>query len=443
MLGAPRTLQALATDHLAPRHLAKVGGKSQQPVVGLTVSMAIALGAVLLGDLNTVAPVVTMFFLTVYATMNIVAALETLSGDPSWRPRIRIPWYVSLIGGLGCLAAMFLINPLVAGLAILVEIAIWLALARKQHTEMWGDARRGLYEAMFRWVLLRLARRPIASRNWRPHVLVFTDDPERRLDLVRFGSWFSQGRGVVTVCELVVGDLLEADLDLGGRRLELQGVLDREGIVAFAEVDVVRDLVHGITDVTQANGMAGMESNTVLLGWPKDPVRLAEFLRTLRRLEPLGKSMVIGRIEPRYLFPREGIKRTIDVWWGGLERNGDLMLLLAHLLKNNMEWRGVDVRVLSVASNELTQQRAEQNLAELIPAVRIDARAEVIVKPDDLTVGEVIRRESGDSDVVFLGLATPDEGGEEEYAERLVNLSEGLTTVFFVRNNSPFGGKLV
>ena len=65
----------------------------------------------MLGDLDAVAPVVTMFFLTVYGTVNIVAAVETLSGDPSWRPRIRIPWFVSLIGGFGCVFAMFLIAP--------------------------------------------------------------------------------------------------------------------------------------------------------------------------------------------------------------------------------------------------------------------------------------------------------------------------------------------
>jgi len=443
MLGAPRTLQALAEDHLAPRRLARLRGRKRQPVLALLVSLVIALGALALGDLNTVAPVVTMVFLTVYATVNVVAALETLSGDPSWRPRLRIPWPLSLAGGLGCLAAMFLINP-VAGLgAVGLVFGLWLYMAKKQREARWGDARRGLYEAVYRWVLLRLARRPQAPRNWRPHILVFTDDPARHLDLVRFANWFSQGRGVVTVCELVIGDLLQGGLELAGRQARAQEVLDREGIVAFAEVDVVRELVEGITEVTQANGMAGMESNTVLVGWPKEGAQLADFLRTMRRLEVLGRSTVIGRIEPRYLFPREGVDRLIDIWWGGLERNGDLMLLLAYLLHNNPEWRRARVRVMSIASNELTQQRTEQSLARLLPEVRIDAEPRVIVLPEGRTVGEVIRAESAESDVVFLGLAMPEEGAEQTYAERLAQLSEGLGTVFFVRNSSPFGGELV
>ena len=283
----------------------------------------------------------------------------------------------------------------------------------------------------------------MAARNWRPHTLVFTDDLGRGLDLVRFGSWFSQGRGVVTVCELVVGDLLQQELSRRQKRRELQDVLDSEGIVAFAEVDVVESLVEGISSVAQANGIAGMESNMVLVGWPEDQDRLVAFLKTLRRLDVLEKSMVIARIEPRYLFPRKGITRTIDVWWGGLERNGDLMLLLAHLLSSNRTWHSVHVRIMSIASNEMTQRRTESALEKMLPESRITAEPRVLLKLTDRTIQEMIREESKEADVVFMGLAIPEEGNEASYAERLTHLSEGLNTVFFVRNSSPFGGELV
>ncbi len=103
MLGAPRTLQALAFDRLVPRQLAKTAGRSKEPVYGMAVTLALALGAIFLGDLNTVAEVVTMFFLTVYGTVSLVAALESLSGNPSWRPRIQVPWWLSLAGAAGLL----------------------------------------------------------------------------------------------------------------------------------------------------------------------------------------------------------------------------------------------------------------------------------------------------------------------------------------------------
>ena len=39
-----------------------------------------------------------------------------------------------------------------------------------------------------------------------------------------------------------------------------------------------------------------------------------------------------------------GMTKRVDLWWGGLQNNGDLMLLLAHLLTLNAEWN--DARVV-------------------------------------------------------------------------------------------------
>ncbi len=290
---------------------------------------------------------------------------------------------------------------------------------------------------------MQLAKRPTSARNWRPHVLVFISDPLLGLDLIRFGGWFSQGRGLVTACELVVGDLEDEDLNLDGRQERIETILDQEGLVAFAEVDVVRNVLDGITSVAQANGMAGLQSNTVLLGWPDERAVLVEFLHTMKRLERLHKSLIIGRIEPRHLYPRMGIERMVHVWWGGLERNSDLMLLLAYLLTRNPAWRRARVRVMSVASNELMKLETERHLARLIPEIKIDAEPHVIIKPREISVRDLIHRESADAEVVFFGLNTPEEGTEPEYAERLEELAGDLPTVFFVKNSSLFIGDLL
>jgi hypothetical protein len=101
------------------------------------------------------------------------------------------------------------------------------------------------------------------------------------------------------------------------------------------------------------------------------------------------------------------------------------------------------VRVLSIASSEMIRERNEALLAELLPEIRIDAKPQVLIRPKDKSIGQLIRETSADSEVVFLGLAVPDKDSEGEYADRIMQLSEGLTTVFFVRNSSPFGGELL
>jgi amino acid transporter len=441
-LGAPRTIQALAGDRLAPAVLARPIGPAGEPLFAHALTIGIALAAVALGDLNAVAPVVAMVFLTVYGMVNLVAALEGLSGDASWRPRLRMPWPVSLMGALGCLAVMLLINPLVAILAAAVEMGLFVLLTRREQRTNWGDVRRGVYESLIRWCLERLAARPVSARNWRPHVLVFVDDVERRLDLIRFGTWLSQGRGIVTICELVVGDLLTESFRRTEREQRIRRCLARERLVAFGEADVVRDVVAGITDVSQANGLAGLDSNTVLLGWPGDKNRLVEFLHVVRRLEHLKKSVVIGRVQPG-LVPRAGEKREIHVWWGGLQRNGDLMLLLAHLLTRNRDWSDARVQIMSLASNELMKAETERHLRELLTEIRITAEPKVMLRPSDRRVSDIIRDVSSDADVVFLGLDVPDPGALSEYADRLADLGGSFRTVFYVKNSSLFVGSLV
>jgi amino acid transporter len=440
MLGAPRTLQALARDHLAPSRLGSGSGQTGEPRAGLWIASGLALAAVWLGDLNTVAAVVTMFFLTVYGVLNLAAALEEISGDASWRPAIRVPWPLYLAAALACFAAMALIDAVASAVAGIGVVGLWALLHRRERRASWGDARRGVYEALVRWALLRLSTRPMKARSWRPHILVFTQPVEERIELVRFGEWFSQDRGVVTVCELVVGDLMTLKMDFLERQEIIQRRLHEAGIVAFADVNVVPDIVSGIVSVAQANGMAGIESNTVMLGWPSDVGGLAAMLPAVERLECIHKSLVLGRAPGD---TGSGQHREVHVWWGGLQHNSDLMLLLAYLLCRNPEWRNARIRVLSVASNDLMKAETERNLARLLPEIRIQADVEVRVKAPDESVRDVIHAVSAEAELVLLGLATPEPGEEVQYAERLFELAEGLRSFFFVKNNSLFIGDLV
>lgn len=262
VLAAPRTLQALARDGIAPRFLWRSPNDPKGLLPGMAVSMAIALGAVFLGNLNAVAAVVSMFFLTVYGTVNVVAAFEALSGDPSWRPRLRVPWALSLAGGLACVVVMILISPIAGVVALVAELGLWFHLSRREQAARWGDARRGLYEALIRWALVRLRERPLSARNWRPHILAFVDDPVKELDIIRFGDWFSQGRGVVSVVNLLVGKLMTDDLDLEKRREVLDRVIESEGIVVFPEVDVVDNVVEGIVQVMSIASSEIMKTHT-------------------------------------------------------------------------------------------------------------------------------------------------------------------------------------
>ncbi|NJL29023.1 MAG: hypothetical protein HC897_14615 [Thermoanaerobaculia bacterium] len=161
ILGAPRTLAALADDRVIPG-LPKslLEGKGGHALPHL-VSTGVALAAVALGDLNAVAPVLTMFFLTTYGMVNLVAGLEQLSGAPSYRPAIKVPWLVSLAGAAGCLWVMWLINHVAALVAIVVEVLVYVGLRRRSLNASWGDLRYGALLSLARFLLLKLRKLPV------------------------------------------------------------------------------------------------------------------------------------------------------------------------------------------------------------------------------------------------------------------------------------------
>ncbi|HSN53439.1 MAG TPA: hypothetical protein VLT32_02150 [Candidatus Sulfomarinibacteraceae bacterium] len=440
MLGAPRTLEALAEDRVLPRVLTRrplgIGG----PSVAHLGATALALAAVGLGDLNAVAPVLTMFFLTTYGMINLVAGLEELSGAPSYRPTIKVWWGISLAGAAGCFWVMALINPVAAVVAVVVEVGLYLVLRRRSLSASWGDMRYGTMMSLVRGILLRIRHLPMAPRNWRPHILVFAGDLDRRLDLVRFAAWLNQDRGLLSVCRLLVGEIEDtADLKTAEAR-EMQDRLDHEGLTAFSEVHSVQSFEFGAIAVAQAHGIAGLGSNCIMFGWSGKPDRRASVLRIMRRASLLGKSTVICRIAQRSWAPTP---RRIDVWWGGLESNGDMLLLFAHLLSLNPEWRSARISVKSVASESYPSRWSEARLGDLLLRCRIDAVPHVIDNVENLPVRDIIHRESGDADIVFLGLREPPPGEEAAYAERLAELVGELPTVVLVRAAGPFAGLLL
>ncbi len=439
VLGGPRVLQALAADGLAPRFLARLS-PTGQPTVATWITGAVALTAVALGGLNAVAQFVTILFLTLYVTINLSAAVEKLSGDPSYRPTIDVPWFVSMLGSAGAIGVMFLISPLACLAAVVLEGLLYVSLRRRSLQKRWGDVRAGMWVAVARYALLRLRRHRRDPRNWRPHILLFVGDPAKRLGLVRLANWFNQNRGVVTACQLVTGDLMAESVDVDGLVHDMDRSLDADNVIAFSEVHVVRDFERGVIDVVQANGFAGLHSNTVMFGWSKLPERLESQLRIMRAVSHAGKSTIIARLNWAH---EPGQEKRIDLWWGGLQNNGDMMLLFAYLLRLNSEWDEARLVVRSIVNSQEELEKMEASLAKLIPEARIQAEAQIILKDAGESVPDIIHRQSHDADVVFLGLKEPEPGAEAAYAERLIALTEGLRTTIFIRNAGEFAGNLI
>lgn len=429
ILGGPRILQALSMDGLMPKFLSKLS-KSGQPTVATWISGAIALGAVFIGGLNTLAQYVSVLFLTLYVAVNVSAAIEQLIKEPSYRPKIHVPWYVSLLGAVAAMVVMWLINPFAFAFALGLEGLILLYLLNRKMEQQWGDAATGVWMHLSRFALLQLNTKKITERNWRPIIILFVHNLKDRMNLVRFAEMLGQNSGVLTISRLITPE----DEDELTRRnevaFEMQKELAKAGLEALTEVNVVDDLKRGMYTVAASHGIAGLKTNTVVFGWSSNKDGKAQELQVISDLAATGKNIIMLNIKKA--FSKKANKK-IDIWWRGKDNNGDLMLLLAYLVKLNNKWKKASISILSAAESEEEKQLLLTLINYSIKEARIEAKVDVFVKNDNDILGQLITR-SKKSDLVFSGLARH----KDHLPDRIKTIDhivKELKAVAFVQNN--------
>lgn len=433
VLAAPRTLQALAMDRVLPRPLASQMRSKTEPRAGVLVTTLIGVGICWAGDLNFVATVITMIFLSTYGTMNLAAGIEKLVGNPSYRPTFRLHWSASLVGALGCFGVMLLIN-VPATLAVIGGLgAVFLLLQRRALRTEFGDVRSGIWATVARHSLLKLESAPKRTKNWRPNMIVFTGQPRNREHLVELGQWLLRGQGIASFVEIVVGDV--AKLALTGIRHERRDAIAQfireRGLDAFAECQIAPDFHEGAITVAQSHGLAGLEPNTVLMGLSDTAEGLARQQSLIPVFTSLRKSVLLLSYDDERGWGEHG---RIDVWWGGKSRNGELMLLLAHIIRGHRHWAGAKVRILQISEDEQHAEETRQRLEELLGEVRVKATPKVVVRHEGEDVQDTIARTSGGSDLTVIGMQMPEPDNLRELGAWMRGLNDRLGTALYVRS---------
>jgi len=434
VLAAPRTLQALSFDRVLPRIFSGQLGSRTEPRVAVIVTSVIALSIVWMGGLNFVAAVISMFFLNTYGMINLTAGLERLVGNPSFRPKFRVPYPITLLGAFGCYGAMFLINWIATIVAIVISFGVFFILEHRSLQRTWGDIRSGIWFAVTRYGLLNLEEKEMRSKNWRPNLVVFTGQPYNREPLVEISEWLSMGKGVVTFFQLLVGDVeeLSAQGYKEAAKKHIRKYIQERKMAAFAESEIVTDFYHGALTVVQAHGLGGFIPNTVLLGWSNKPENLESQMKLMRSMIFLRKSVLFLHCDPERGF---GERKTIDVWWGGRGKNADLMLILSHLISRHRSWHGTKIRVLRVIDSEEGVEQAREHIANTLDQVRVAGDPIVLVREDlDIPITSLILEQSRSSDLTLLGMQFPSLDNCEEYGNHLNTLVQSMGSVLLVRS---------
>jgi hypothetical protein len=435
ILSAPRTIQALANDGILPSFLARGRGANQDPFIAMLVALAIAEAAILMGNLDLVAPVLSMFFLATYGMLNLIAGLESLVENPSYRPTIKVPWIVSIFGAVCCFTVMFLVNAPATLAAIIVIVITYVLLKRRHLNATWGDLRRGFWLSLIRRSLLQVERLPEHPKNWRPNIMVVSGVPQGRLDLVELSDWLGSRRGLVTLHHIMVGPYGKMR---PRRRMAWNNLVKFIGdnrLNALPAVDVVQDRSTDLQKVVTSQGFGSFQPNTVLLDWnEREELKPGEFEKLCAGVIIADKALLVLKVDRDRRF---GAHKRIDLWLDHESVHLPMLLILSYLISQDSDWNDSIIH-LQLLGSQATRDEDRQRVEEVLRGARIPVQTRYFDAAEALRFQQqedLIARESMNSDLVIFPFpydgSDPDEMRSE--LDKLAARMRLLPSVLVVR----------
>ena len=434
ILAAPRTLQALAVDGVAPKILGRGRGPANEPVIGLWFCFGLAVVGMTLGTLDAIAQVLTIFFLATYGITNLACGLEIWASNPSFRPTFKISAWVPLLGAGACFYVMSIISfgSMLAAAAIC--LLIYTFVQRRSLNVTFGDARHGLWSALVRTALQHLHKTDYHDQNWRPNLLIFGGDKARRSHLLELGASVVQEQGITSYIEMLQGDVS----DLASVRAEKQRALHgSQGDFSnvFFRVDIVPEVYRGIVTIAQSYGIGSLEANTVMLGWSSKEERADEYLGMLQELVLLENTLMLVNYDHGKHY---GSRKEIHIWWRGLQANGGMMLLLAYLISADRRWRGARVKVITVVNSENDRVQGQARLKQHLKSARLTAEP-VVLLSNEMPINDLMAEYSRDADLAIVGMRLPNKEDDAKQVFRDYNrLLASLPTTILVHSGGAF-----
>jgi amino acid transporter len=292
ILVAPRTLQALGGDRIAPSEsvnvmVAQGVGAENEPRNATLVTSVIAVAFVAVGDVNLVARIVSMFFMVTYGALCAISALEHFAARPSYRPSFRSKWYVSLTGAVMCFVLMLQMDALYAVVSVLVMGGLYTVIRRGrsgvddlsaifQMGGLYTVIRRGrsgvddlsaIFQGVMtqatRYLQIRLQKTP--PSDWRPSVIMITPRTFDRSAPVQLMDWLCDRHGFGTYLHFMRGKLEETTVreSLEVHQRLVRSVQERRGAI-YVDTMISPSIQSALAQCLQMPGGSGMANNTSL-----------------------------------------------------------------------------------------------------------------------------------------------------------------------------------
>ncbi len=408
---APRTLQAISRDQIFPtpkiNNWLSIGkGASDEPYNASVVTVVIAAAFILMGALDSVAQIISIFFMVTYGSLCLISFLNHFAADPSYRPRFRSRWFISLFGALACFGLMFLMSPVYALLAIATMIGLYFFIS------YYNQDKKSI-ALIFQGVIFQFSRQlqiflqnadKEQTQSWRPSAIALSEASFKRLGAFHILRWIAHKYGFGTYIHLIKGYL--------SKQTNIEARYCKERLVKMAQASdsniyvdtlISPSYTSSIAQVIQLPGMVGTENNLILFEFSKNnPENLLEIVENYKLVHSVAFDMIVlGSSEKGF-----GLKQQIHIWLTAADyRNANLMILLAYIIMGHRDWKYAEIKIFAIFPEDNIEQERNR-LSMLIEAGQLPIsqnNIEFIVRKIDIESRSVINQKSRDADLIILG----------------------------------------
>jgi amino acid transporter len=410
---APRTLQALANDRILPlptlnSWLAKGEGESNEPTNATGVVFGVSVAIVMMGNVDFVAQVISMFFMVTYGSICLISFLEHFAADPSYRPVFRSRWYISLFGACACILLMFKMSTPYAILSIVVMAALYLGISYT------NSDKKGLavifqgtifQTSRMLQVFLQKSRRYEQEDRWRPSVVCISRASFERFDAFDLLRWLSYRFGFGMYIHYITGYLSRSTMDESREvHKRLVRLADVSHSNIYVDTIVSPSYATALANVVQLPGISGKENNLILFEFSRSTQdHLEELIDNFRLVASAGFDLcVLGSSDRGF-----GYHKEIHIWLGPHDnRNATLMILMGYIVLGHPDWKRGEIKLFaSFPEDSLEVER--DHLLEMIAKGRLPIspkNVELIVADASCSRIDVVRSRSQDADLIIFGV---------------------------------------
>ena len=378
-VGSPRILLALGKHSILPFSsvFSRVNQRGE-PTVAILFTALISLITILMGTLDQIASLLTMFFLITYGMINLTVFIEESIGIASFRPTFRVSRIFPFLGAIGCISVMFLIDQKFSLIAIVIIGGIYFLLLKRSSHVYAPDVRSGVLVYLAEQLAKAASRLPYYPKIWKPNLLV----PVRSLDhlskIVPLIQAIVTPAGRVTTFKVLnQKEKRESSKENYQQALEqhVSAIKEKDVFVETVVVEAAEELSGIITVMQTVNGMF-FPPNTLF--YPLESDDAGDSARDQGIIEEASKEglgIIVSKYNEKVGFSQE---QVTNLWIRRQSPNINLAILVALQLTRN--WQGT-VRLIQVVDEKQEQEEACAYLSKLKNIMRmpIDGDIEVMV----------------------------------------------------------------